>query len=116
MNTSLGSNLSHPWNRIEPQYVSLVCGLALAIVAIGYSGLWEAGSGGGNVPATGSGSERPWQTPRGADLIYIVGSEAERDSVLADAAEVAHLLLASGQEPGQVSAIVASPGGRLTTI
>jgi hypothetical protein len=111
LNITTGTIFASPWKRIKPQYVSLVCGLALAIVAIGYGGLQEAGSGGRNAPATGGGGERVRQTTRGTGLIYIVGSQAESDRVLAEAAEVAHLLLASGQEPGQVSAIVAFLGG-----
>jgi hypothetical protein len=113
LNITTGTTFASPWKRIKPQYVSLVCGLALAIAAIGYGGLQEAGSGSRDAPAAGGGSETLGQTTRGTDLIYIVGSQAESDRVLADVAEVAHLLVASGQEPGHVSAIVASPGGEL---
>jgi hypothetical protein len=105
-----GTTFARPWRRIKPQYVSLVCGLSLAIAAIGYGGLQEAGSGSRNAPEAGGGSETLRRMTRGTDLIYIVGSEAESDRVLADEAELAHLLAASGQEPRQVSAVVASLG------
>jgi hypothetical protein len=109
--STTGTTFTSPWKRIKPLYVSLVCGLALAIAAIGYGSLQEAGTGGRNAPATGGGSETLGQTTRGTDIIYIVGSEAESDRVLAEAAELAHLVMASGEEPGQVSVVVASPGG-----
>jgi hypothetical protein len=111
LNITTGTIFASPWKRIKPQHVSLACGLALAIAVIGYTGLREAGSGERIAAARASVSETLRQTTPDTYVIYIVGSEAERDRVLADAAEVAHLLVASGQEARHVSAIVASLGG-----
>jgi len=110
LNITTGTVFASPWKRIKPQYVSLVCGLALAIAAIGYSGLQEAGTGGRNAPARVASNETLGHTARATYVIYIVGSQAQSDRVLADAAEVGHLLVASGQDPVHVSAIVASLG------
>jgi hypothetical protein len=83
----------------------------LATAVIGYAGIQEAGSGKRSAAARGGVSETLEQTNPDTYVIYIVGSEAELDRVLTDAAEVTHLLVASGQEAAHVSAIVASPGG-----
>jgi hypothetical protein len=108
--STTGITLTSPWKRIKVQYVSLACGLALATAVIGYAGIQEAGSGERSAAARGGVSETLAKTNPDTHVIYIVGSEAERDRVLTDAAEVTHLLVASGQEAAHVLAIVASPG------
>jgi hypothetical protein len=49
------------------------------------------------------------EVARGMNIIYIVGSETQKDSVFAEAVEIANNYLGNGQ-PGQVSAFVAPPG------
>jgi hypothetical protein len=105
-----GTTFPITWRRIKGRYVALAAGVAIAVAAAIGVVAWQADSGGGNGPAPVAGSDTLGQTAQGTSLIYIVGSEAQRDSLLVDAAEQAHLLVSSGQQPGQVSAIVAPLG------
>jgi hypothetical protein len=76
MNITSGSTFSNPWKRIRIQYVSLVCGLALAgaiAVSLDASPLPLSGSDSGSAAP----STRISFPVKPAAALYIVGSEDE---------------------------------------
>jgi hypothetical protein len=76
MNITSGSTLTNPWKHIKIQYVSLVCGLALAgaiAVSLDSSPLPRTGSDSGSAAP----SSRISLPVKPTAALYIVGSEDE---------------------------------------
>ena len=75
MNLTIASTIPNTWKRIRVQYVSLACGLALAVAALVGFAAWPESEGRDASPTVAA--SRPAAAAQVEVTYYIVGSEAE---------------------------------------
>ena len=105
MNLTIGTTFPNTWKRIRMQYVSLACGLALAVGAVIGLSAWQGGGSAG--PSVGSGTEPiTVASSQPAVTFYIVGSAEEAQAFYV--AQQARLQPAASQQPLAVPIVAGS--------
>src|SRR3990170_4943007 len=104
MNLTIGTAFPNTWKRIRMQYVSLACGLALAVGAVVGLSAWQGGSAGSSVSPTTDPARVASSQP--AVTFYIVGSAEEARAFYV--AQQARLQPAASQQPLAVPIVAGS--------